>query len=203
MAAITVDVRGITEVRAMLTKFPDETFQAAVKAMRVATVNAKRTVQGNFTSYSSGSRGGSRLQNRTGDLRSSIRRETSGKNLADLFSRVFSDDERAAIHEFGGTITAKSKYMRVPGGPYLNIPTPSNLSGSGATIMSPGEVFATGGYIFQSRSGNWIVSTKGGTPMFALVKSVTLKPRLGMNEAVEDEIPTLLRILNDEMLRDL
>jgi phage gpG-like protein len=202
MAGVTVDVRGIPEVRAMLTKFPDETFQAAVVAMRVATVNAKRTIQGRFVSYS-GTRGGSRLQNRSGDLRKSIKRETSGKDLANLFSRVFSDNENAAIHEFGGTINARSKYSRMPGGPYLNIPTSSNLSGAGSTMFSPGEIFATGGYIFKSKSGNFIVASKGGTPMFVLVKSVTIKPRLGMEKAVVDEIPTLLRVLSDELLRDL
>ena len=202
MAAITVDVRGITEVRAMLTKFPDETFQAATKAIRVATVNAKRTIQGNFVSYS-GTRGSSRLQNRSGGLRKSIRRETSGKDLANLFSRVFSDHENASVHELGATINAKSKYVRVPGGPYLNIPTSSNLSGGGAMMFSPGEIFATGGYIFRSKSGNFIVASKGGTPMFVLVKSVTIKPRLGMEKAVTDEVPTLLRVLNDEMLRNL
>lgn len=202
MAAMTVDVRGIPEVLAMLREFPDETFKAATIAMRVATVNAKRTIQGRFQSYS-GVRGGNDLQNRSGNLRRSIRRETTGVDLASLFSRVFSDSEIASVHELGATITAKNKYSRVPGGPYLNIPTPSNLSATGTTIMSPGAIFATGGFIFRSKSGNFLVANKKGVPMFVLVKSVTIKPRLGMEEAVVDEIPTLLRVLSDKMLENL
>ena len=124
MAEVTVDVRGITEVRSLLSEFPDSTFKAATAAMRVATVNAKRTVQGKFRPYSG--QGSDNLQNRSGGLRSSIRRETSGLTLANLFSRLYSDSPFASIHEEGGTINARNKYMGVPGGPYLNIPTPSN-----------------------------------------------------------------------------
>lgn len=202
MAAITVDVRGITEVRAMLAKFPDETFKAATVAMREATKNAKRTVQGNFKSYD-GSRGGSSLHNRSGDFRRSVRRETSGTTLAGLFSRVYSDSEYASIHESGGTVRATNKYVSVPGGPYLHIPTPSNLSGSGIPIFTPGQLFATGGRIIKSRAGKWLVMSGKGVPMFVLVKSVTIPARLGMEDAVTDEIPTLLSVLNTELFRGL
>ena len=202
MTEITVDVRGITEVRATLAEFPDDTFRSATVAMRAATANAKRTVRGGFTDYN-GSRGQAKLQNRSGNLRNSIKRETSGNTLSSLFSRLYSDSSNASIHEFGGTISAKNKYLRVPGGPYLNIPTPGNLSGSGLTVSSPGEVFASGGYIFKSKAGRWLVANKRGTPMFVLVKSITIKPRLGMNKAVEDEIPTLLGTLRNELFKGL
>jgi len=201
MPEITVDVRGITEVFKLLHQFPDNTFKAATAAMRVATVNAKRKIQSNFTRYN-GTRGGDRLQNRTGDLRRSIKRETSGNTLSTLFSRVFSTSEYASIHEFGGTIIAKDKYVNVPGGPYLNIPTPSNLSGSGIILKIPAQIFAEdGGHMFKSKAGRWIVADGQGTPMFVLVKSVTIKPRLGMNKAVESEIPTLLGTLSNELFK--
>lgn len=201
MAEITVDVRGIPEVRAMLAEFPDSTFKAATVAMRVATVNAKRTVVNRFRPYTG--TGGSTLQIRSGELRRSIKRETTGATLGDLFSRVYSDSPFASIQEQGGTITAKNKYIRVPGGPYLNIPTPSNLDGSGLMINSPGTVFATGGYILRSKTGKYLIMSKGGTPMFVLTRSVDVPARLGMEDAVTDEIPTLLSTLNAELLKGL
>jgi hypothetical protein len=53
--------------------------------------------------------------------------------------------------------------------------------------MKAREVFNAGGFIAKKT-----VFNAAGEPMFWLVKSVRIPARLGMLEAAEDEIPTIL-----------
>jgi hypothetical protein len=86
--------------------------------------------------------------------------------------------------------------LGVPGGPYLNIPTSANKTASGVTRLQAREVFNRGGYITQTKGGVWGVFLLGQM-MFSLKKQVKIPARLGMIDAAEDEVPTLLNKLRN------
>lgn len=172
------------EVNAFLRTLPEEIFSLAKAYFQEAAMSADAKIKENATS---------KLKVRTGNLRKSIRFEVSGTTLATIKASIYAAGAIGAntivyapIHEYGGTIKAKNAYKGVPGGPYLNIPADENKTPAGVTRKQAREVFNMGGY----RVGK--VVYLNGVAMFYLVKQVTIKPRLGMVKAVEDEIPTLL-----------
>jgi len=193
MAAASVEIKGLEEVKTYLSQFPDESFQGAKKVFQKAVLGAANKVK-QFD----------KLKTRTGALKRSIQQSVSGTNLRDLQASIFSaqgsgadEVKYAPIQEFGGVVRAIDKYARVPGGPYLNIPIADNKTPAGVMRESAREVFKSGeGYIRKAKSGKWFVF-KGDKLMFVLVKSVTLKERLGMMDAAEVEIPTLLQGLRE------
>jgi len=97
----------------------------------------------------------------------------------------------APLQEFGGIIKAINKYTGVSGGPYLNIPTKSNLTPAGVMKKSAKELFNAGAHIHKSKAGNWGVFI-GGSMMMVLKKKVVIPARLGMIDAADDQIPTIL-----------
>ena len=185
MEVTTVNLK---EVQDYLKGMPERTFADAKPLFQKAVIDAANTVK-KFT----------KLKTRTGALKRSIQQSVTGTSLSNLKASVFSaqgtgakEVKYAPIQEYGGTVTAKNAYKGVPGGPYLNIPIADNLTPAGVMRMSAREVFLSGeGSIRKARSGKWLVF-KGDKLMFVLLKSVTLKPRLGMVDAAEAEIPTLL-----------
>jgi len=191
--AFSVDVSGVDEIQTYLARFPEEAFQGAKKVFQKAVLNAANEVKA-FRN----------LNTRTGALRRSIQQQVSGTSLKDLHASVYSaqgaganEVKYAPIQEYGGVVTAIDKYLKVPGGPYLNIPIADNLTPAGVMRESAREVFNSGmGHIRKAKSGKWFVF-KGDKLMFVLVKSVTLKERLGMRDAAEAEIPTLLAGLRE------
>lgn len=185
-----VTISGLEEVRSYLNSLPEKLFDKTKEVFRERTLAAHREVSNNLT--------GSPLKSRTGLLLKSIRPTVSGKSLESLKAGVFAarfqggtEVVYAPIHEYGGTVTAKNAYKRVQGGPYLNIPAKANQTAAGVMRKPPGEVFSEGGYIAKMRSGNHGVFLDGRL-MFSLVKSVDIKARLGMRDAMADEIPTLI-----------
>jgi len=193
MAAASVEIKGLEEVKTYLSQFPDESFKGAKKVFQKAVLGAANKVK-QFD----------KLKTRTGALKRSIQQSVSGTNLRDLQASIFSaqgsgadEIKYAPIQEFGGVVRAIDKYARVPGGPYLNIPIADNKTPAGVMRESARSVFQSGeGYIRKAKSGKWFVF-KGDKLMFVLVKSVTLTPRLGMRDAAEAEIPTLLQGLRE------
>ena len=189
----TVEITGLEEVKTFLSDMPEETFQGAKKVFQKAVIGAANKVK-RFDN----------LKTRTGALKRSIQQQVSGTTLKDLYASIFSaqgsgSDEvkYAPIQEFGGTVKAIDKYLKVPGGPYLNIPIADNKTPAGVMRESAREVFQSGeGHIRKAKSGKWLVF-KGDKLMFVLVKQVTLSPRLGMFDAAEAEIPTLLSGLRE------
>jgi len=185
-----VDIRNLGDIRKYLKRFPDEMFKDAKDIMRQGVMSAREKVHKNTKEN---------LKVRTGMLRRSIQYQISGNKLSDLRASVFSaanvGGEKvlyAPVHEFGATIKAKKAYARIPGGPYLNIPTSENKTPAGVTRMKAREVFAQGGYIKRFRSGGFGVFLPGNRLMFTLKKQVEIPARLGMVEACEEQITTIL-----------
>lgn len=188
-----VTVVGLDEVVNLLDQLPKHSFDVAKVGISKAVLNTHAEV----SSYSGG------LHNRSGLLRRSLKTDVKGTTLNDLSGDVYTDVKYAPIQEKGGTVKAIDKYLRVPGGPYLNIPLSSNKTAAGVMRMNARQVFSAGGYIIKSRIGNYLVMSGTGQPMFVLKKQVTIPARLGMEKAAEGEIPTLLSSLRNELLRGL
>ena len=185
VADLSVDVTNLQEVVDFLNAMPVETFGQAKTVFRHAVVRTDKQIKDNATNI---------LKVRTGNLKRSFMFDVAGTNVHNLRARVYSASVvggkpviYAPIHEYGGTINAIDKYMGVPGGPYLNIPAPANKTPAGVTRMKAREVFNAGGFIAKKT-----VFNAAGEPMFWLVKSVRIPARLGMLEATEDEVPTIL-----------
>jgi len=188
---LSIEVRNLREVVNYLNAMPVETFGQAKTVFRQVVIRTDKQIKDNATNI---------LKVRTGNLKRSFMFDVAGTNVHNLRARVYSASVvggkpviYAPIHEYGGTINAKNAYKGVPGGPYLNIPGQQNKTPAGATRMNAREVFNAGGFIM----GRTVM--RGGPNemrmydvMFFLVKSVEIKPRLGMLKAAEDEIPTIL-----------
>lgn len=194
--AITVQIKGVVELKGLINKLPSHMYDTAKKALSAAVLGAHSEVSDNFGPTGT-------IESRSGRLRRSILPEVSGETLNTLRGSLSTDVVYAPIQETGGTIKAKDKYLRVPGGPYLNIPLPLNKTPAGVMRKSAKQVFEEGGFLVKSKFGRWIVMDVIGLPMFVLVKEVTLKPRLGMIDAAEGQIPTLLSTFQSLLLKGI
>jgi len=125
----------------------------------------------------------------------------SGTSLASLKASVYSaanvDGQPvryARIQEFGGTVTAKNAFKRLPGGPYLTIPTDSNKTPAGVMRKDARMLFNAGAHVHKSKAGNWGIFM-GSKMMMVLKHQVKIPARFGMIESAEKEIPTVLSSL--------
>lgn len=172
---VDVTVKNLTEVQQYLKGLPVDAFTVAKKEIARTLMEVDTKVKTT-----------SDLSVRTGNLFKSLQINVGGSSLKDLHASYFTGSIYAPTHEYGATIRARDKYLRVPGGPYLNIPTAANKTAAGVTRLQAREVFNMGGYI--SGKGVYL----GEQLMFTLHKSVTIKARLKMIETTENEVPTLL-----------
>jgi len=186
---LNVEVKNLAEVKKYLKQLPERTFKDAKKVFAKAVFSADKKIKDNATT---------KLKVRTGALRRSIVSVVSGSDLSTLQASVGSASKvggvelvYAPLHEFGDTIRAKKAYKRVPGGPYLNIPTSANKTSAGVTRLQAREVFNQGGRVGKTKKGNYGVLLNGQM-MFILKKQVVIPARIGMIKAAEDEIPTIL-----------
>lgn len=184
---LRVDVINLAEVQQYLDELPEDTFNKSKNIFTDAVFVAHGTVAKNLTT---------KLKIRTGTLARSVRTEVEGTKLKNLRASLYGARDLGGkqlvytlTQEFGATIKAKRAYKGVPGGPYLNIPIGSNLTPAGVQRLGAREVFNQGGYIVGRT-----VMLKGEV-MFALVKQVKIPPRLGMRDAVDEQIPTVLSSL--------
>lgn len=132
------------------------------------------------------------LARRTGTLARSFAKTVAGSELNELNLMIFTDVKYAPIHQFGGTIRPKK-------GKYLAIPLGAAKTRAGvARWTSPRDVpdLKYGG---RSAAGNILLRTVDGTPMFVLVRQVTIKPRLGMFETWDKEFPGYVEVLNTKV----
>lgn len=197
---IQVEIKNLREIEEYLDQLPEEAFDDAKRTFAKYILKAQTIVERN-TKW--------RLKKRTGSLSRSIGTQVKGTSLKTLDASIFSrfnvgaaEVVYAPIHEFGGTINAIRAYARVPGGPYLNIPTKANQTPAGVTRLQPREVFFAGlGHIRRTKSGKWGVFI-ANTMMFVLVKRVHIPPRLGMRTAVDRQVSPLLRELAELIGRD-
>lgn len=203
-----IEIKGLREVLEQLSKTPDYLFDETKEVFQQRAFAAHKEVSGHLT--------GSPMKSRTGLLRKSLKTEISGSTLDTLKAGIFTarkvsgqEVRYAPIHEYGGTVKAKRAYRGVPGAPYLNIPTKANLTPAGVMRWTPAQVFGSmGGYVVGQ--GVYIPVTVAGyadnadenvgVRVFHLVKEVKIKARLGMRDAMADEIPTLLSQLKDMRL---
>lgn len=197
----SVEVLGLDEIRDLLDQMPGHIFDAVDLALRRSTLNIHTKVTDNF--ISTGDSGGDKLHSRSGRLRRSIKTKVAGQTLSTIRGNVYTDMVYAPIQEKGGRINPIDKYLGVPGGPYLNIPLDANKTPAGVMRMNARQVFNGGGYIIKTRTGKYLVMSGQGQPMFVLSKGVTIPPRLGMMKAADDEIPTLLSTIRDEVFNGL
>jgi len=191
---IQAEIKNLREIDEYLDTLPEETLGDVKRVFGKYILKAHAIVQRN-TKW--------RLTKRTGALSRSIQTQVSGTSLKDVNASIFSKFKvggaeviYAPIHEYGGTINAINKYVRVPGGPYLNIPTASNKTPAGVMILSAREVFMATGYVRRTSTGKYGVFIMN-TMMFVLVKRVHIPPRLGMRTAVDRQISPMLRELVD------
>jgi phage gpG-like protein len=175
-----VQVVNLREVVQYLNEIPADTFKIAKKEIATGLLKADKDIKTNTD-----------LMRRTGQLFKSIQTKVEGTSLKDLEASISTDSIYAPTHEYGATIRAIDKYMRVPGGPYLNIPTDSNKTPAGVTQLQAREVFNMGGSVVKFKSGKYGVMLNGEVK-FTLHKQVKIKARLHMVKSAEDQIPTML-----------
>lgn len=189
----TVETEGFDEIETVLNLIPESKKKQAKKEFSKSSLAVQKAVSNRV-------RNGTPLFSRTGQLRRSLRpvsygETTSGTTLNTVSAFVSAGGpaaKYAPVHEFGATIKAKKAYSRVPGGPYLNIPLPANKTPSGVTRFSARQVFTSGGFLIKTNSGNWIVFSGNGRPMFILRKQVTIPPRLGLRDESNKEARNLI-----------
>jgi len=147
-----------------------------------------RVIRG-MDDYSAGKRSkGAPIMHRTGNLADSIEGHVRGTSLSDLVAVISAGSATvpyARVQEEGDTINAK------PGG-YLRVPLPDILTERGVVkgnydIFSDGKGYKTGAGVPTYIAGNAIMIDVGGrpTPIWALVKQVTIPPRLGIRKEIK------------------
>jgi hypothetical protein len=204
VAEPTVQFKGTREVESLLEKLPKSTFEQTKEAFGVATKETHRLVQQKFTAGP--------LHVRTGEGKRSFKYQLTGTSLENLIASVYSGAVGGSIlvyipvHEFGAMgekrIKAKRAYSKVPGGPYLNIPMPANLTAkAGVARYNAYEVFRAGGYLAKvgGAAQKWFVMSKDGVPMFKLQKYVEIKPRLGFFDIADDQTKQLIGTLEQQL----
>ena len=192
---LRVEVRNLAEVNDYLVRFPESTFFQARNVFSEAVLAADATVKRRFESQI--------IKSRTDTLRKSLLTSVTGTKLNNLKASFFSAAnvegtavKYAPLQEYGGTVRAIDKYRNVPGGPYLNIPTSANRTPAGVMRKSARMLFNEGAYIRKSNAGNWGVFL--GSQMHMLLrKEVTIPARLGMRDAADEQIPTILSKMAD------
>lgn len=167
-----------------LKKIPGEVFQDAKKVFQKGVFDAQDTMKKRLDSV---------LNVRTGQLRRSMRTYVKGNDIDNLEAGIYFTSKYAPIQEFGGTIKGKKAYKRVPGGPYLNIPTKFNQTASGVMRNTALAVFGQGGKIVKVY-GKYKVFLKG-RPMFTLVKSVDIPARMGFLETAQKQYKEMIKEL--------
>lgn len=184
MLNVSMTSKNAKDVAKYLKEIPESSFPKVKAIFQKYAFIANAKVKENATS---------KIKVRTGNLRRSLQAEVEGTSLSTISASIYSalmaggaEVIYTPVHEFGATIKAKNAYKKVPGGPYLNIPTTANKTAAGVQRMTAREVFKKGGFI----AGKAVILD--GKVMFILVKQVKIPARLKMIETVEGVIPNLL-----------
>ena len=198
------EITGIDDAVSMLQKLPKEVFDDAKEIFKDSSFLLHRRTTARFTSGP--------LHVRSGLARRSFQTRLSGTNVKNLVAGVYSGlvGGKPVVyirtHEYGANIQAKNKYTRVPGGPYLNIPLPTNQTPSGVQKLTAREVFNSGGYLFKSKAGRWLVMSGTSEPLFVLKKFTNIPKRLnfmGLGDRIAVKIPKQLSDLLGKTLGKL
>ncbi len=195
----SIKVEGAKEVVKFLDQLPESTYDDARSVFLKRVAKAHAQVQVNLRTV---------MRVRSGTLARATRFEITGKTLKTLEGSLYVSQAGsgsteliyARTQEYGspqGGIKAKKAYKRLPGGPYLNIPTKNNKTAAGVTRLSAKQVFQRGGYIKYFIGGTWGVILPGTGVMFTLHKKVEVPARMGMRASMEEQIPQVLEDLKN------
>lgn len=184
-----------TEVTFTVDNLPDLTtavnFASAKKAMTQWALSTWRGVVSERMS------GGSGVNRRTSNLARGwvVDTHETSDGLETIMQATGSGAKYAGALERGVTITPKN-------GKFLWIPLAANLTGKGVARLTPRQAISEGGFVWYGHSNPVYMGapqTKQGShslhmaavPLFALVKSVTIKPTLGAAAYMQSRLPEL------------
>lgn len=140
-----------------------------------------------------------RLQKRSGEGVASIRRSItlSGNNIKNIIGTM-GGLSRLTIHEFGGSITPKSRK-------FLTIPLPAALDSRGIPKrLSVRDWENTA--VIKTAGGRLMVIQRRGRriiPLYILAKKVTIPARLGMRASAEKRLSAFGDKLANVIVREL
>lgn len=216
---VTLVVRPEKFIRALVVDGP--------KAVRKAVIDTMRDLRREFVIdfQRTRLRGRPGLKRRTGALaRSFGGRVHIGKEIEDIALHVgfgppvrpfvTGVEDYVNIHEFGGTIRAKGKFLAIPlapkgrktppflsprelpGKPIFIRPRAGAAKREGPKALLPQDrpIF------FPRKSGQGWVVVFGGAPVFVLVRSVRIPKRLGFRAAVRKFRPKAARDLRNSIV---
>lgn len=210
----------VQKLQKALTIMPGKMFTALKGAFReVGDTFLGTMITERLTTHSDDS-----LGRRTGDLARSFKKNVSGDNLNNLTMLFFTTSKYAEIHEKGGTVYPKAtKYLAIPlaaakdpTGTSKYKPRDLNLvyggrskagnillrlSTYGAALAGKKFTYETGEKTAKGRARR--AKLTAGVPMFVLVKSVYIKPRLNLFSTWNRDIPITLGILNNAVDKTL
>lgn len=196
-----IEAVGLNELQKALQNIPERLFDNVKKQFNSSGLDIHNRITLPMQSGANG------LQSRSGNLARSITHDITGTTLKTLSMSVNTNSIYAMIHEKGGTIKGKDKFLFLGRGPLLSIPTQANKTGSGVTRYTPTAIFAAGGYIGQAYvfvPGSGMQSRTAmilnGEAMYTFASKVTIKPTLKMVSSAYDEVPTLLSNLDKTLL---
>lgn len=189
MAGVTFKDR---EFRGLAKQFPRKTFKEIKRTMKFL----KSDFEGKFQNKRLRGRPG--LKKRSGSLARSLDGRVVGDSLRDLgfFMQIGgATAPYARIHEEGGTIRPKK-------GRFLTIPLRAAMVRTGIARGTARSFANT--FVARSRRGALLIFQKTGKsikPLFALVKSVTIPPRLKFVATWTKQRTFQIRKLNDALGR--
>lgn len=158
---------------------------------RVAEILTER----NSKSWPGGTSGSS-ISSRTGQSVDSIIKSVKVKGTTwATMKGTIGGRGTLAIHEYGGTITSGAKLM--------TIPLPAALSSRGTSPPFARQWKNT--FVARSKKGNLIIFQKRGAeivPLYLLVSSVTLPPRLGMRKELGTQVPYFMARAADRVAQE-
>lgn len=145
-------------------------------------------------SWPSGTTGTS-LSKRTGSGIESIIHsiKVEGRTL-DTLRGFISAPGYMSIHEYGGTMTGKGKL--------LTIPLPAALDSRGVPIKRSAREWDNT-FVTKTRAGNLVIMQKRLSqvvPLYVLKESVTIPPRLGLQDELKADVPYFLPRAIDAMV---
>lgn len=137
------------------------------------------------------------LSKRSGDLVDSIIKsvQVTGNTFGEIVGHIGAGGIYASIQEYGGTITAKGKL--------LTVPLPAALNPNGTPIKKSARDWDNT-FVARSKKGNLLIFQKVGTqiiPLYVLKESVTIPPRLGMQDTINATLPYFVDKAMDAMVK--
>ncbi len=181
------------EFKRALREVPDQIYKGARKGLQKGLRGYQRELTRTRL------RGRPGLARRSGNLARDLQTTVRGRTVDTLVGIAFFTAKYAPAHEFGATITPKR-------GRYLAIPLSAVSTPTGIAQYQPRDF--PNAFFIRSRKNpdNLVLVEERGSrivPLFAMVRSVTIPPRLEARETMRSYAPTILREVSDEIRKEL